>query len=58
MTTIQCSKCGKNIECEPDGPCWCKELEIKLPVSSGSCMCKECLLDMAKKEDISKVGID
>ena len=44
---IKCS-CGKIINCEPNGNCWCKQLKYKIQKSnidnqSEKCLCKDCL---------------
>ena len=44
---IQCS-CGKIINCNPNGKCWCKQLNYKIKKSNIStqnakCLCKDCL---------------
>ena len=43
-----CYKCGNKFECNPDGECWCKELEhkiqkVKIDNTNPTCLCKNCL---------------
>ena len=44
---IQCYKCKKNMECNPKGTCWCKNLSYKIPKKNieknKKCLCEECL---------------
>ena len=40
-------KCKKKMECNPKGPCWCKNLTYMISKKSiekkKKCMCEECL---------------
>ena len=44
---IQCYKCKKNMECNPKGACWCKNLSYKISKENieknKKCICEECL---------------
>ena len=44
---IKCYKCGKAIECFPQGECWCKNLKYKISKrkieKKKNCMCEDCL---------------
>ena len=44
---IKCS-CGKIFNCEPEGDCWCKQLDKKIKKSDidnkiSECLCEDCL---------------
>jgi len=47
IVEIQCYKCKKKMECNPKGPCWCKNLTYMISKKSiekkKKCMCEECL---------------
>jgi len=40
-----CARCGAAFTCEPAGDCWCKHVEVRLPmpVEGEACLCAECL---------------
>lgn len=45
-----CSRCGAAFSCSPDGPCWCKEETVRLPMPNEGedCLCRECLHKAAR----------
>ena len=43
-----CYKCGKKIDCKPEGGCWCMDLPHKIKKSKidkkkQKCLCETCL---------------
>ena len=55
---VKCS-CGKIINCEPEGDCWCKQLDYKIKKSDinnkiEKCLCENCLKTKIKKIDHSQ----
>ena len=55
---VKCS-CGKIINCEPEGDCWCKQLDYKIKKSDinnkiEKCLCENCLKKKIKKIDHSQ----
>ncbi len=46
---IQCHKCGKNMECNPEGKCWCKNIKFKITrkniEKNKGCVCEDCLIN-------------
>jgi hypothetical protein len=42
---INCSRCGAELTCNPTGPCWCAEenLRLPMPLAGEDCLCRECL---------------
>ena len=46
---IQCYKCGKDMECNPEGKCWCKNLKFKITrkniEKNKDCVCEDCLIN-------------
>ena len=54
---IKCS-CRKIINCEPNGNCWCKQLNYKIKKSSintqnEKCLCKDCLKERLRNNSHS-----
>jgi len=54
----KCS-CGKIIKCEPNGNCWCKQLNYKIKKTnidnqSKKCLCKDCLKEKLKNTNYSQ----
>jgi len=47
---IQCYKCGKDMECNPKGKCWCKNLKFKITreniEKNKDCVCEDCLMNL------------
>ena len=44
--TVVCPVCGSKFGCMPEGDCWCKTAECKLPVPEkafAACLCSVCL---------------
>ena len=53
----KCS-CGKIIKCEPNGNCWCKQLNYKIKKNnidnqSKKCLCKDCLKEKLRNNSHS-----
>jgi hypothetical protein len=45
-----CSRCGAEMECNPEGDCWCKEMPHgPMAADANGCMCAECLKSELKK---------
>jgi hypothetical protein len=44
-----CARCGAALSCEPAGDCWCKHVEVRLPmpVAGEGCLCATCLREAA-----------
>ena len=43
---VICSACGTMFGCNPDGPCWCAEETLRLPMpqdGTADCLCPACL---------------
>lgn len=53
-----CERCGVAFGCTLDGPCWCGEEAVKLPLPKpgesryGDCLCRACLRDVAAEAAI------
>jgi hypothetical protein len=47
---ILCSRCGTEFTCTPEGPCWCKDETVRLPmpIEGEDCVCRECLRKAAQ----------
>jgi hypothetical protein len=46
-----CPRCGAAFACEPAGDCWCKDVEVRLPIPAAGegCLCAACLRQAAAK---------
>jgi hypothetical protein len=47
-----CARCGAAFSCEPAGDCWCKHVDVRLPMPAEGearegCLCAECLCKAA-----------
>jgi len=56
---IKCS-CKKIINCEPNGNCWCKQLNYKIKKSNintqnEKCLCKDCLKERLQNSSHSYI---
>ena len=42
---IACARCGASFDCDPGGDCWCRHVEVRLPVpeAGATCLCAACL---------------
>jgi hypothetical protein len=42
---VNCSACGTAFGCNPEGPCWCAEETVRLPMpeEGAECLCPACL---------------
>jgi hypothetical protein len=42
---VKCSACGAAFGCNPEGPCWCAEETVRLPMpeEGADCLCPTCL---------------
>ena len=53
-STITCPECGRTYTCDPAGACWCRNVDIRLPMPQDAdtrclCPCKlEALANAAK----------
>jgi hypothetical protein len=49
---LACSGCGVEFNCDPAGPCWCKEetARLPMPVDGEDCLCRDCLRKMAAEQ--------
>jgi hypothetical protein len=45
-----CARCGAAFSCEPAGDCWCKHVDVRLPmpVEGEACLCADCLRKAAE----------
>ena len=54
-----CERCGATFGCTLDGPCWCGEEAVTLPLPKpsesrfGDCLCRTCLREAAAEVAIS-----
>ncbi len=50
---IVCVRCGALFACDPAGDCWCKHVDVVMPVpepgTQASCLCPECLAEVGEK---------
>jgi len=50
---IVCVRCGELFGCDPAGDCWCKHVDVVMPVpapgAQASCLCPECLAEVGEK---------
>ena len=48
-----CERCGAEFGCNLDGPCWCGEEFVRLPLPKpgkseySDCLCRDCLREVA-----------
>jgi len=43
--SVECARCGKTIECNPSGDCWCAHLPGERIPNFGGCLCERCLTE-------------
>ncbi len=52
-TELACMRCGALFACDPAGDCWCKHVDVVMPVPEAgmqaSCLCPECLAEVGEK---------
>ena len=43
------ARCGAALSCDPAGDCWCKHVEVRLPMPAAGegCLCAACLREAA-----------
>ncbi len=50
---IACVRCGALFACDPAGDCWCKHVDVVMPVpapgAQATCLCPECLAEVGEK---------
>jgi hypothetical protein len=42
---VVCTRCGTGFDCDPGGDCWCRHVEVRLPMpkAGATCLCAACL---------------
>jgi len=52
---VSCSSCGTSFGCNPQGPCWCAEETLRLPMpqDGADCLCQACLRKLAQQSRIA-----
>ncbi|HZR86513.1 MAG TPA: cysteine-rich CWC family protein [Bradyrhizobium sp.] len=52
QSEIKCSSCGTAFGCNPQGPCWCAEETVRLPMpeNGAGCLCPSCLRKLARQQ--------
>ncbi len=46
-----CARCGIVFACEPAGDCWCRHVDVRLPIPAADarCLCPACLRAAAER---------
>jgi Cysteine-rich CWC len=55
-----CERCGAAFGCNLDGPCWCGEEPVRMPLPKpgesqfSDCLCRSCLRDLATENGLDR----